>query len=655
MAYVYDLTNDYSSNGEDDYISYSPYWAVVIFGLANPITYSRKNGKTAVEVKDAVKLRGAPLIIETCSSLQITNDKRSHTKSMSAQVRNTGLNLLNSKNAIPGDWIMAWCWTNEADRERTLENIRTGKQANDSRSGLKFVGRLHDIRKDLSVSGDGRKESSYTLQAVGFDELDTQMFYDKRLASAAAAGQNVGDFALFMAQVGLDFFNFVDSTSVEHVKKNAKDASKLIQDNSAVLIESLLEIIVGESTKRGNVEIDGALQFIKPNNKDSLHRTTPNTYVIPTEIVRTLNANPSFHFDDPTRMNKYSNILESIIGVQTYNQKKDGELPSRELQSKMFYPEIGKNENRGANRNRTKEQLKGTHLPLEPSFVDKPLFTVLQTYLNPAINEMYTALKMNQSGDIVPTLVVRQIPFSTDAAVESKEFPLTRFLSLPRWGVSPAMVRQLSVGRTNSTRFNMVALYGEANAFSDALSQTRQLTLNPPIFDLADVARSGIRPLIQTVNCTLSDQARQTESRPWLLAIADWSLGSHLTLNGQITVTGIQSPIAEGDNIEFEGVVYHVEAVRHSCSIEGEGGKNFSTVLSLSNGIPSEQPVYDNSLDFDERYPRYPGFVVNVSKEIEPLKVLEILVTGKAKAKATTSEDNEILRSQDPGESYEES
>ncbi|CAM6004851.1 unnamed protein product [Sphagnum balticum] len=57
-------------------------------------------------------------------------------------------------------------------------------------------------------------------------------------------------------------------------------------------------------------------------------------------------------------------------------------------------------------------------------------------------------------------------------------------------------------------------------------------------------------------------------------------------MNGSIECIGIVEPIAVGDNLEYDGVVYHIEEVNHVCSISRESGiKNFRSVLRLSHGV----------------------------------------------------------------------
>jgi hypothetical protein len=343
----------------------------------------------------------------------------------------------------------------------------------------------------------------------------------------------------------------------------------------------------------------------------STQEGVPFSYILPVSVAKVLGKEV---FEKSKKdVFSYADILETIIGVQEY-----GTSPKEEDPSKGFTPLLkadGYKEN--FSHKFCKQPLRGTVLPTtEISFINKPLWSILDQMRNPSINEMYTALKPNNQGKVLPTLVVRQIPFSTDSIKQHPGFPLTRFLSMPRWKVSPSMVKSLDVGRSNATRFNMVHVYGNASVYenSQLVSLPRQIVQNPPIVDFLDIARSGLKPYMQTVSCALPDLIRiendgqdgksiDSNARVWMEAIADWTMGSHLSLNGTIELAGIQEPIAEGDNLEFEGVAYHIESFSINCSESSNGDKNFTTTLSLSNGMPIDQET-----EYKKDFPRYPGF-----------------------------------------------
>lgn len=68
-------------------------------------------------------------------------------------------------------------------------------------------------------------------------------------------------------------------------------------------------------------------------------------------------------------------------------------------------------------------------------------------------------------------------------------------------------------------------------------------------------------------------------------------------------LAGIQSTICEGDNVEYDGVVFHIETLSFNCSISSDGKKAFHTALSLSNGM------FPGTIDSpnDGTFPIYPG------------------------------------------------
>jgi hypothetical protein len=346
----------------------------------------------------------------------------------------------------------------------------------------------------------------------------------------------------------------------------------------------------------------------------------------------------------------YSDILHLLIGVQQFDTNYS-EDPSKGMFPVVDYASLT------PSRSFCPEPVKGTYLPQEGNFINKPLFSLLQQFLNPAINEMYTALKVGLDGRIMPTLVVRQIPFSTNAITESPKMLLTRFLDLPRWRISPVLVSEVDIGRSDATHFNLVKVLGDAALFSGGGIQipARQEVLNPPIFDVIDIARSGVKSYMQTVNCTIKDLNRVGGLRVWSEAIADWTMGSQYTLNGQIQCTGIQAPIAEGDNIEFEDMVYHIEAITDTCTINN-GVRSFTTTLALTNGMPKDQKNDKGNISKD--FPKYPGFIVN-DRELGQFDSKESETnfnnmmggdTSQVEATAdTTSGNNDVATSLDPG------
>jgi hypothetical protein len=112
----------------------------------------------------------------------------------------------------------------------------------------------------------------------------------------------------------------------------------------------------------------------------------------------------------------------------------------------------------------------------------------------------------------------------------------------------------------------------------------KQIVKNPPIRDDMDIARNGLRPYLTTVPCALENVI---EGGPgmWMALLSDIVMGQHMTLTGVLQTVGIQAPICIGDNIEWEGAVFHIEGVTHSCQIAPGGQKSFTTTLNLTHGV----------------------------------------------------------------------
>jgi hypothetical protein len=215
----YDVSLDYSKTASQDNSS-SPSWCLAVFRLARPVSYSRKEKASIGPVIAGGMLRKeTPFIIRSeCVHMSVSGSKASSVKTLNCSLK-ASTNYLSANTVLNGDWIIAWMHTSEADTDRIVKALENGQPANDFMSGIKFIGRVHSIRKRRSTMGaTGLKTVSYSLQAVGFDELSTVFFYDPALASLDSAK----DIWHFMAQIGVNTFQYLSEAH--------KDAG-IIQDN----------------------------------------------------------------------------------------------------------------------------------------------------------------------------------------------------------------------------------------------------------------------------------------------------------------------------------------------------------------------------------------------------------------------------------------
>jgi hypothetical protein len=461
------------------------------------------------------------------------------------------------------------------------------KPCNHFNDGLKFVGRVDSIRKRQHLDrSTGIKTVSISLNAVGFRELDTQFFYDQNLADSDALSGSLGS---WLAKIGLDLEKLFEV-----------DIRKGQKNNSRALITSLVDLIVGKGISKNVNQANSALQAQNSGVGGSLQAGTGAgatstgeaafAYLVPRVVGALLGiSGPS----KSGGIMSYADILTTLMGVQTYSDSGSTAEPAG-----VFMPKVDSASTKA--RLFTGDELLGTFIPVMPEFTNRPLWSVLQQFLNPAVNEMYTALRVNSAGVVMPTMVVRQIPFTTEVyhtpeiagpllpgEQREESFKVTRFLTLPRWRVHPTMINDVDIGRSDATRINFVHVYGQDANSAQQVSITEQLVQNPPVRDDVDIQRSGLRSYMTTIACATRDQVGRAPTA-WISLIADRYIGSQYTFNGTLSSVGIQAPIAEGDNLEWDSIVYHIESVSHHCGIDGNGNKSFTTTLTVTNGMRSD-------------------------------------------------------------------
>ena len=603
-APTYNVILDYGDDLEAADVSRDSHWVMAIVPLGWAYTYDRgARGSISTSPEDGIKPRSKTIVITDASSMSIERDKRSHVKTLSASLKQSDHNYL--REIRGGDWILAWCVNNKPDYDTLVADIIAGKPCNSAKSGFKFIGRVQSIYRHLSVSNNHRMVS-FDLQASGFSELDAALFYDHMIGQADVMQRNVG---AWLAKLGKD--------ATEIFNQNVAG----VEDNVNVIIPLILDLVVGRGV---SANVNPAKKYGFSNLVGGGQEGAPdNAYLVPTEVGSLMGkVRPS-----AGKHVSYADILSLISGVQNYG--------TDENNLKAFFPDIeGSESDPQGNRWVTILPISGTFLPFFPDMINRPLWSVLQQYLNKSVNEMYTAMKVSEDGNtILPTLVLRQIPFTTDLfnpkwmhqrpaedeekignptglVSEPTTINATRFLNVPRWVIPGVIIQDMSVGFTDALRCNFVHVYGSALQQAETMTVAMQMSENAPIHDDLDIQRSGVRSYMDMVDCDVG-ALRHGDPGKWMGLIADWSMGQHLTMNGTVTVKGIQAPIAEGDNAQIGCVVYHIESIHDSCSISMDGIKQWTTTLRLSNGTQ-----VSNNKSTEESW-SYPGLTNEDAKALD--------------------------------------
>ena len=566
----YDLIEDYFGRGQGqagqnipDVVTTTPEWVIAVIRLRHPITYRRKDKASfSTFFPDAVDTRGATLIIrDDCVSISTSSQKGNHLSQFSATLV-PGQNYLS--NILPGDYVIAWMLNEKERAEDLVQRIRDGKACNRFKDGLKFFGRCHALRKQLQQDPGGTRITRYLLTGVGFSEFDATFYYNPHLA------ENIPAIGRWFGRIASSFNQLVDD-------------GKYIDVNKAIpfFVDLLLGRGVPESLGRGNSD---------PALKSSAGVEAPYSYIVPTSVGTLIGKTVSSKEGGALA---YADMLELIGGVWTFDNTpgetasaQASDSDSQDAQDAAIFTPDGP---AGGSRRITSNKMLGRFLPQIPQFENTTVWSILSQYLNPACNEMFTALRTNGDGNVVPTLVVRQLPFSS--GLVNPPFAITRFLDLPRWRIHPAMVTGADIGRSDTMRFNFVHVLGVAPTPVGKNDLTGQTVRNPPFRDDLDIARNGLRNYSTTVPCAFEDikvktgTGGSTAASNWMELISDILMGQHLALNGTMTLVGVQAPICIGDNVEWDGVAFHIEGLTHTGQLQPDGKKTFYTVLQLSHGM----------------------------------------------------------------------
>lgn len=580
---VYDLVQDFQgANKSDDVVidqvSVSPEWVIAVIRLQYPVTYQRtQKGSFSTLFPDAVKVRGKTLIITSDAiQVQTSQTKGNHLTQMSATLLPGEVNYLSE--ILPGDYVLVWMLQEQERAADIVSRIRDGRACNKFMDGLKFMGRVQSLTKNLTQDPGGARTVRYSLSSVGFSEFDATFYYNQYLA------ENVTSISRWMGRVTRSFNQLIANGQI--------DVNKAIP----FFVDLLFGRGIPSNMGRGNPD---------PALKSTAGLEGEYSYILPQEVGALIGKTVSSKSGGCLAV---ADTLELQTGVQTYDRNRtlsdyevsviDENNPDTYSNDKakavIFTPDGAAS----GSRRDTGTDMMGRFLPQRPQLENQSVWSILNHYLNPAANEMFTALRTNGDGRIVPTLTVRQLPFSS--TLVNVPFPVTRFLDLPRWKAHPILVRAASVGRSDALRFNFVQVLGVAPLPSGKSSLTPQTVRNPPFRDDLDIARSGLRNYSTTIQCAIEDVKQKvgtgesTAASAWMNLLSDILMGQHMTLTGSVTMVGIQAPICIGDNLEWDGVVFHIEAVTHAGQISSDGKKTWSTTVSVTHGVRSNPGTSDD-------------------------------------------------------------
>lgn len=270
-----------------------------------------------------------------------------------------------------------------------------------------------------------------------------------------------------------------------------------------------------------------------------------------------------------------------------------------------------------------------------PSFSDQTeLWSAIQTYSNPILNEVYTELlpaNVNGKTRLIPSFIMRPIPFSINPPSGTEAYTIKFLSSLQKskpidpkklgrekaekerqkaTEVGPRNIDHFYIsrqvfedeiismddGKSDSERMNFFLVSSTIAGNADAIIQITKAKQIENMVNTASAKRHGLRPLIFTTNYDVL-RDKDPDYSVMTNIVKDMFQNGYMYENGFLTMVGTPNHIPVGTNIMFSerGWIAHVEAVSHDFSVEsGTGHKTYLTSIAFTrlmktNGDPIDE------------------------------------------------------------------
>ncbi len=550
------VENAYHDSGHGDgtpVLQVNPAWVVTFVRWTNrslggqeELNYQNKKGTP----KDFFKTEPVLIVDRDCIGVSVTNSKGSITPAAQVILKSGSYDYITA--VAPGDFMFINMVDSEAEAAEIAKHAKEGKPINRYHDGFKGVFKVKSVRKVFNMDKrSGIKTQNFLIQGYAFSELNNTVYFNPHLINRS---ELKNDF-LFLS-------NLSDSWQAVLAKKEG--------NNVQTLVAELFKLFVGVGLSPKAKNVKGEKNLMQ----------TPNThFYIPTYVGKLLGENNAKAVKD---------IYNLLFGKQTYDagqvqNPEDGLNPSKFISS----PDLGMPRLKVPSSK--SKYCEGRSFVQAEYWQQVTVYSIMQQYLNSPINEMYATFRVDSDGYVMPTLVMRQIPFSSEEYTLSSA---TKFLNLPIWSIPKEYLYQMNLGREDAARFNFVQIFGRLNYAADpAADISTQIAQGNYSIDKADIMKNGLRVYTMTSNFDnlFGDNKNYYRSVVWSKLIADCLIGGHLKMNGSVTIPGVAKPIAIGDNCQIGNMVFHIESVTHNCTISPEGEKEFVTTLELSNGVNDSQ------------------------------------------------------------------
>lgn len=533
-----------SGLGEESLINQSsPSWIV---------TFVRWDIRDTFRTQDAGTITSTsvrnPLVVENdCIQVSTTISKSSLNASVTATFVQTNTNYETA--VAPGDFMFVNMLDWDKDALRVAKQALAQSSINGPNDGFKGIFKVQSVRKILATNPEnGTKMLLFKITGFSFTEFNNTIYFNPFLIDASQKNT-----ILFINNIGTDWA----------LRVNQKGTNTL-QD----IIKSLIDSFIGSG-----ISDDGTV-----STKVGSPVTANTHFYIPQLVGSLLGVNGAKAAKD---------IYNYLFGVQQYSSAQTQSLASgmnptglSNIDGRFWY---------------TQQYCQGVQILKAEYWNQVKAWSILNQYTNSPLNELYTCFRISSTGSVMPTLVFRQIPFTTED-FSGTSIPVTKFMNIPRWKISPALVYTIDIGRDEAARINFMQYFGRSTINENGAEISAEIAQTNYVYDSDDVQRSGLRPYIVTVQFDEVIGSKTIYQSPnWAQIVGDSLIGGHLKMNGTIECIGISDPIAVGDNLDFDGVIYHIEQITHMCSIsaggDGRAIKTFRTTISVSSGVSKASSV----------------------------------------------------------------
>ena len=494
-----------------------------------------------------------PLVVENdCIGITTTFNKGTLTHSMTALLVVTDVNYADAVH--PGDFVFVNMLNWEADARAVALKASQNLAINEQSDGFKGIYKVQSVRKTVRVDPQtGTRTVLIKIDGFAFTEFNNTIYFNPNLINEKLLANQ----ALFINDLSRAWASFLSLQGKPYVQE---------------IIAFLIQSLIGSGVNPQAQSINGLVV------SSNVH------FLVPLLVGKLLGTQAG------TGNLSAADIYNYIFGIQKYSSGQNQSLTSgmkpSNLNLQQKYPGFYY----------TDTPCGGNTL-LKPEYWNQvTLWSILNQYTNSPLNELFSCFKLDpNTGRVQPTIVFRQIPFTSEDFVNQKfkildgnanAIPITQFLTIPRWKIGSESVFSADLGTDEVARVNFVQYYAKSTFDKNGIDTSFETAAHNYVFDTNDVTRSGLRPII--IQNQFEDLPNQTAyfGPMWARIYGDAVMGGQLKINGTIECTGIVEPITIGDNLEFDGTVFHIEQIVHNASINPANGvKSFRTTLSLSHGV----------------------------------------------------------------------